>query len=292
MQKGAAHIFALVGVLVLILVAGEVYYFGKVKPVKNVREVPNTPVISDNVSDQFPDKQESKGSGFLQIPLINATKQPEFNHYSNSGLGIEFSYGKDLTVKEDSEDDFNKRGNGDFRKNFTGYVGYEPGKVLGAVAVLGKDRNYDTNPVSVWAFDNPDNLIPDGWFDKYWYYPYLWGVFDRTSKGHVALDKEATISGQPAKYKIVSYQPGKPKFVYMSKDQKMYLLRVIGEAGDKILSSFKFLEYSSENKDYTCPKNGWENCMPILTPEAQKQCSQEALDWKKKNCSNFQGVAQ
>ena len=70
MQKGAAHIFALVGVLVLILVAGEVYYFGKVKPVKNVREVPNTPVISDNVSDQFPDKQESKGSGFLQIPLI------------------------------------------------------------------------------------------------------------------------------------------------------------------------------------------------------------------------------
>ncbi len=42
---------------------------------------------------------------------------------------------------------------------------------------------------------------------------------------------------------------------------------------------------------YTCPKGGWENCMPILTAEAQKQCSKEALDWKKQNCPNFQGAA-
>lgn len=264
-SKGFASIL-IITVVLLILIGGGVYLYQNLKPPTSLNS-PNSP--------------DSSNSNI-----------PNFKDYLDQSLELSLKYSKDLTVKEDSEEEFNQRGNGDFRKNFTGYVGYEPGKVLGAVAVLGKDRNYDTNPVSVWAFDNPDNLIPDGWFDKYWYYPYLWGVFDRTSKGHVALDKEATISGQPAKYKIVSYQPGKPKFVYMSKDQKMYLLRVIGEAGDKILSSFKFLEYSSENKDYTCPKNGWENCMPILTPEAQKQCSQEALDWKKKNCSNFQGVAQ
>jgi len=43
---------------------------------------------------------------------------------------------------------------------------------------------------------------------------------------------------------------------------------------------------------YTCPLNGWENCMPILTEEAKRECSAEAIAWKKKNCPNFQGVAQ
>jgi len=42
---------------------------------------------------------------------------------------------------------------------------------------------------------------------------------------------------------------------------------------------------------YTCPKGGWENCMPILTPDAKTQCSKEALDWKKQNCPGFQGAA-
>lgn len=281
-QKGFAHIFALVGVLVIILVAGEVYYFGKAKPVKNVQEAPNEAVVSNVVSGQVPPTQAPKENGFLQLV---------FNSYSNAGFGFEFNYDKNFIVKEDSEESFNKRGNGDFRKNFSGYVGYEPGKVLGAVVVLDKSNSYDTNPFSVWVFNNDNNLGVEQWFRDYWYYPYLWGVFDRVSKGHIALDKEATISGQIAKYKVVSYQPGSPKFIYIPKDGKMYLLRVIGEVGDKILSGFKFLE-NSENKGYTCPKNGWENCMPILTPEAQKQCSKEALDWKKKNCPNFQGVAQ
>lgn len=42
---------------------------------------------------------------------------------------------------------------------------------------------------------------------------------------------------------------------------------------------------------YTCPVGGWENCMPILTPEAQKQCTKEAIEWKKKYCPGFQGAA-
>lgn len=43
--------------------------------------------------------------------------------------------------------------------------------------------------------------------------------------------------------------------------------------------------------DYVCPKTEWVNCMPILTPEAQKSCTQEYLDWAKNNCPNFQGPA-
>lgn len=157
-------------------------------------------------------------------------------------LNFQFDYAKDLKVIQDSEEEFNKRGSGDFRKNFRGYVGYEPGKSLGAVAVLDDTRSYETNPFSIWVFDNPNNLTVEAWFDKYWYYPFLWGVFDYTSKGHVRLDQEATISGKVAKYKTVSYQPGSPKYVYIPNDKKMYLLRVIGESGEKILSTFNFLQ--------------------------------------------------
>ncbi len=166
------------------------------------------------------------------------------NLFISINLGFSLSYKKDLTVKEDSEEEYNKRGNGDFRKNFKGYVGYEPPAFLGAAAVLGKDNNFDNNPFTIWVFDNPNNLTVDGWFDKYWYYPFVWGVFDYTSKGHIALDKEATVSGEMAKSKVVVYQPGQPKFIYVAKEGKMYLFRIIDDSkntGDQILSTFKFL---------------------------------------------------
>lgn len=204
--------------------------------------------------------QGTKRNNLPQISRLTSSAEVKFNDYSNTNLEFAFKYAKDLIAKVDSEENFNKRGNGDFRKNFTGYVGYEPGKVLGAVVVLSKDQNYDTNPFSVWVFDNTDNLTIDSWFNKYWYYPYLWGVFDWVSKGHVTPDTEATISGRLAKSKIVSYQPGKPKFVYISNDNKMYLFRMIGESGDKILSTFSFLNQTNQTdqtgQDNACKITG------------------------------------
>ena len=43
--------------------------------------------------------------------------------------------------------------------------------------------------------------------------------------------------------------------------------------------------------EFICPSTGWASCMPILTPEAAKNCSNKAITWFKKNCPNFQGVA-
>lgn len=185
--------------------------------------------------------QNPKGKPLLQNPKLTV-KQSELNDYSNTELGFGFKYSKDLNTKVDSEEEFNKRGNGDFRKNFKGYVGYEPGTVLGAVVLLDKAISFDSSPFAVWVFNNDNNLTIEQWFGDYWYYPYLWGVFDYTSKGHIIPDTEATISGQVAKYKIVSYQPGSPKFIYVSKEKKMYLFRLIGESGDKVLSTFEFLK--------------------------------------------------
>lgn len=213
MQRGSVHLLLILA-LVILSVGGGIYFFQSQK--KN-EEKPN----------------EEK-------PVV---RYDAYNNYSNQALGFEFKYlTKDFTVKEDSEEEFNKRGNGDYRKNFTGYVGYEPAQPLGATAVLDKSSSYDASPFSVWVFNNDTNLTMEQWFQNYWYYPFVWGVFDYTSKGHIALDAEATISGQLAKYKVIAYQPGKPKFMYVSNNGKMYLFKIIGEAGDKILSTFKFLQ--------------------------------------------------
>ncbi|HSW90126.1 MAG TPA: hypothetical protein VLH19_04615 [Patescibacteria group bacterium] len=42
---------------------------------------------------------------------------------------------------------------------------------------------------------------------------------------------------------------------------------------------------------YTCPANGWVDCMPVLDAARQVACSKEAMVWYKANCSNFQGAA-
>lgn len=211
MQKGSVHLLLILLVVVVIGVAG--WFF---------------------LNNQSGNQKNLKIS-----PVSKKTEIPQ-PKYSDTDLGFEFTYSKDLLVQKDNEEEFNKRGNGDYRKNFKGYVGYEPGRLLGAVAVLEKREDFETNPISVWVFENPAERSIDKWFEDYWYYPFVWGVFDYTSKNHIALDSEATISGQPAKSKIVSYRPGEPKFIYISKDQKMYLFRVIGEIGEKILSSFVF----------------------------------------------------
>lgn len=209
MQKGTAPLFIIITLLLLIGLVG-IYAFGIIK-------------------SPFPQ----------QLPLKLPTSPSAFLTYQNKNLGFEFQYpGRGFTIKEDSEEEYNKRGNGDFRKNFTGYVGYAPGNFFGAIVVLEQDEKYDNSPLTVWIFNNDNNLTIEQWFQDYWYYPFLWGVFDWTSKGHITPDTEATISGQMAKYRIVSYQPDSPKYLYLSSSGKMYLFRVIGEVGDEILTTF------------------------------------------------------
>ena len=40
---------------------------------------------------------------------------------------------------------------------------------------------------------------------------------------------------------------------------------------------------------YTCPANGWVDCMP--GPSPKPQCSASALAWYKANCPDFKGAA-
>lgn len=44
-----------------------------------------------------------------------------------------------------------------------------------------------------------------------------------------------------------------------------------------------------DEKNFTCPKTGYIDCMP--GPDKKSECNSIYLDWVKKNCPNFKGVA-
>ncbi|EKD91395.1 MAG: hypothetical protein ACD_30C00014G0005 [uncultured bacterium] len=181
-------------------------------------------------------KQVEKNEEVLEVSPADEEGEKVY-----SGLGFEFKYSVELEVKEDSEEEYNRRGNGDFRKNFTSYVQYAPAEFLGAVSVLKEDKDFDKAPLTIWVFNNPNGLTPEGFYNEYWYYPFLWGMFNPPDKKKDAPNLEATISGKLAKGAEISYQINSPKYFNLNSGGKMYLFRVLS-GGEEILGSFKFLE--------------------------------------------------
>lgn len=163
--------------------------------------------------------------------------------YKNTNLKFTFQYtDEDFKVVSDTEEDYSKRAKTNFRKNFNDYVSYDPPQALGAALVL-ESNDFNSSPFTVWVFDNPQNLDSQKWYSNFWYYPFVWGDFDNT-KEKVRPQELVLIDGKEAKYNIVTYGLGKPKFIYLPIDGKMFLFKIPTDkdTGNKILSTVKFLE--------------------------------------------------
>lgn len=166
-----------------------------------------------------------------------AESVPQAHHYQNAG--IQFDYPADYQVVEDSEEKFSEREIANYRRNFEGYIGYEPAEVLSAFAVLPQGSQlgsqFETIPLWVWVFANPDKLTPEKFYNKYWYYPFIWGDFTTRSKAEVAPKEGGA---------IITSQPGAPKFQLFPQGDKMVMVRSVtegqgAEVSTKILSSFR-----------------------------------------------------
>ncbi len=169
--------------------------------------------------------------------------------YKDERLNFQFEYPSSaFEVVPDSEESYFKIAQTDHRKNFTGYVGYKPPEFVSGIILKGSgskiESQYTSIPLILWVFENPNKLSIDAWFDRYWYYPFVWGIFAQPGKGHIYPAREATIAGQLAKSVVVSYQPGQPEFIYVPKGDKMFMFRVIKGSAEKAvtqaLQSFKF----------------------------------------------------
>lgn len=43
--------------------------------------------------------------------------------------------------------------------------------------------------------------------------------------------------------------------------------------------------------DYMCPNSGWIDCMPSIDGDKTRECTPMYMDWVKKNCPGFNGIA-
>ncbi len=219
-QRGAAQIF--IGLLVVIITLTGLIYL----KTNNKAGLSSTPQIIQGLSAQI--------------------TGPNQKTYTDQSLKFNFTYPSDgYNLMIDNEDKYFARHGGDLRKNFQGTWGYPTpmlieGLILQNTADLNQD--IDLSPFTVWVFDNPDNLDGANWYKNYWYYPFVWGEYE-PQKGQDGPDQIASVSGQSVSYKIITYQPIQPKFVYLSSNGKMYLFRIINQnsnnIGDTTLNSFK-----------------------------------------------------
>lgn len=55
----------------------------------------------------------------------------------------------------------------------------------------------------------------------------------------------------------------------------------------------KVFKKGDNNKpaEYSCPKTEWIDCMPIVDPKREWECSPTYLKWTKENCPDFKGAA-
>lgn len=169
--------------------------------------------------------------------------------YTDTDLGFSFTYPpQGYSVVTDNEDKYNALSGANQRRNFYQTWWYEPPTLVKGLYVRTDSaenlNQFSLLPFTLWVFDNPDNLTPNQWYDKYWYYPFLWGDYE-PRKLQDGPDQTATISGYPAAYKIVAFQAGNPQFIYIPKDDKMFLIRLFDNGStdslsSKILASFTF----------------------------------------------------
>lgn len=102
---------------------------------------------------------------------------------------------------------------------------------------------------------------------------------DSTSFETLTQDKKNTIF---VSYMDENHCPGDPQ----KKSSVLFL--------NQILSTFTFLNQptpTTASTTYTCPANGYVDCMPVMDTVKQKACAPEAMTWYKANCPNFKGGA-
>ncbi len=237
MQKGFGGIIILFFVLLLMVGVGASTFYFKNHYLQKQSEIKNVSIEGTN-----------------EVPIA-----PTENIFKNNELGFEFKVPDGFSVKEETEEEFHTRSNGNIRKNFTSYVKYAPTDFITSLYVLnkqrlpstevvGKDTDFENAPLSVWVSENPRDLGGKDFYKDYWYYPYVWGDFSTAEKNKFAPNSKEEIGRLPALSGIASKSPGSPKFIYLAKDGKMFLFRVVGDT--KILDSFKFID-STKNA-------GWE----------------------------------
>lgn len=160
-------------------------------------------------------------------------------------LGLKFEVPPGFKLVRETEEEYFKRAFGNIRKNFNTFILYPPAEFSKAFYVLtGAENNLDKAILTVWVFQNPENLSPKAFYDKYWYYPFVWGDFT-SARNNIAPESIEIIGGKEGEYGIVDYREGRPKYIYLPLGDKDLMMQIQlptenNLTGQEILKSFRF----------------------------------------------------
>ncbi len=223
MQRGSVLPLLMILVVLLLLGGGAAYFFlhSKPKPAALVE----TASIKNSIS--------ASPSPDVSVQTV-----------SNDLLSLKFDLPKGYSLVKESEEEYFKRANGDIRKNFNGYIFYPPAEFADSFYILPEsEKNPDKAELSVWVFKNPDNLNAQKFYEKYWYYPFVWGDFTQR-KNEIAPGDIELIGGKEGNFGIIGYREGKPEIVYLPLKDKNLMMQIQFPSENvkarEILKSFKF----------------------------------------------------
>ncbi|MDZ7587206.1 MAG: hypothetical protein U0946_05585 [Patescibacteria group bacterium] len=193
----------------------------------------------------------------------------DWKTYIDTKLGFSFKYDQNFyePIESDEEKVAEKSNTGESSivKVFTNLMGYQPPKFLGAIELKYKLEQKFVNDFTVWVFNNPDNLKPIAWYQKYKYYPHNFShsintiELEESPKNPLNISNKQAYYGQP--YGMIPTQ-----LIYIQDQLKMFLISTTQPDPklDPILSTFKFLEPNSpapksniKTLNYQLP-SGWQ----------------------------------
>lgn len=173
---------------------------------------------------------------------------PQTSIYKNPDLGVEFTLPEGFVVKIETEPEYFKRANGNIRNNFTYYVQYSPAEFVSSLYVINQNEKDLANAdLSLLIFQNPENLTPQAFYNRYWYYPFIWGEFSTGEKSKISPKNIKLISGVEAGSAVIDFRPGNPEFIYLPQGNKDQMIQIHlpsenNPIGKEILSSFKLTD--------------------------------------------------
>lgn len=147
-------------------------------------------------------------------------------------------------IKE-TEDEYFKRANGDIRQNFHYYIEYDPVGFSDSFYIVQRgETDLDKAILAAVIYENPGNLDPMQFYEKYWYYPFVWGDFT-SRRNEISPETSEIIGGKTGGSGIVTYREGSPKFIYLPLPEKNLMLQIHlptenNPTGQDILKSFTF----------------------------------------------------
>jgi hypothetical protein len=114
-----------------------------------------------------------------------------------------------------------------------------------ALHTITQENTLAPSPVSLWIFENKNNLSADDWYEQYDYYPFTFGTHIPAT---IEADKpiqEIIIDGFPGKYHlVVDKAENQMAYIYIPRKNYMMLLAVENKVvGRQILATVHFFAY-------------------------------------------------